>query len=298
MAIIQLAGGRRDAGHMLIKTSRYISNAAVYLTLTIVFVFAMFPVFYTIMGSFKSNQELLAGGSNIIPKIFVVENYTQAWRLGNFQQYTFNSIFMSFFIVAGSIISSTVAGYVFARGDFKYKNILFALVISSMFVSLGSLTLYPTLMIAKFIGINRSLWGVIIIRVLGLNVTNLFIARGYIQTISREIDEAAKIDGCSFFAIFRAIIFPLCKPLVATIGILEFRSSWNDYLLPLVFTLSNPDRMPLVVGVINLKTTGEAASSWNLMLAGASLSMIPMIIIYIIFNRYFIEGLTSGAVKG
>jgi multiple sugar transport system permease protein len=258
----------------------------------------MFPVFYTLMGSFKSNQELLAGGTNIIPKDFVLENYTDAWRLGNFKQYTFNSIFMSTFIVIGSIITSTTAGYVFERGEFKYKNVIFAMVISSMFVSLGSLTLYPTLMIAKAMHINKTLWGVIIIRVFGLNVTNLFISRSYIQSISREIDEAAKIDGCSFFGIFTRIIFPLCKPLIATLGILEFRASWNDYMLPLVFTLSSPERMPLVVGVVNLKTTGEAASSWNLMLAGASLAMIPMIIIYIIFNRYFIEGLTTGAVKG
>ncbi|MDR2933455.1 MAG: carbohydrate ABC transporter permease [Oscillospiraceae bacterium] len=280
------------------KSKRFLSNTVIYILLIIVFIFAMFPVFYTLMGSFKSNQELLAGGTNIIPKDFVLENYTDAWRLGNFKQYTFNSIFMSTFIVIGSIITSTTAGYVFERGEFKYKNVIFAMVISSMFVSLGSLTLYPTLMIAKAMHINKTLWGVIIIRVFGLNVTNLFISRSYIQSISREIDEAAKIDGCSFFGIFTRIIFPLCKPLIATLGILEFRASWNDYMLPLVFTLSSPERMPLVVGVVNLKTTGEAASSWNLMLAGASLAMIPMIIIYIIFNRYFIEGLTTGAVKG
>ena len=280
------------------RAGRIFSNTAIYFILTVMFVFAMFPVFYTIMGSFKSNQELLAGGGNIIPRVFVIENYTTAWRLGNFQQYTFNSLFLSTFIVIGTIFTSTISGYVFDRGEFWFKNVIFIMVVSSMFVSLGSLTLYPTLMIARFLNINRTLWGVIIIRVFGLNVTNMFIARSYIQSISREIDEAAKIDGCSFFGIYRRIIFPLCKPLIATIGILEFRASWNDYLLPLVFTLSSPERMPLVVGVINLKTTGEAASSWNLMLAGASLSMIPMIIIYIIFNRYFIEGLTSGAVKG
>jgi len=258
----------------------------------------MFPVFYTFMGSFKSNQELLAGSGNIIPRMFVTENYSQAWRLGNFKQYTFNSLFLAVFIVIGTIITCTIAGYVFERGEFKFKNLIFLIVVSSMFVSLGSLTLYPTLMVAKALGINRTLWGVIIIRVFGLNVTNVFISRSFIKTISREIDEAAKIDGCSFFGIYYKIIFPLCKPLIATIGILEFRAAWNDYLLPLVFTLSSPERMPLVVGVINLKTTGEAASSWNLMLAGASLSMIPMIAIYIVFNRYFIEGLTSGAVKG
>ena len=147
-------------------------------------------------------------------------------------------------------------------------------------------------------GINRSLWGVIVIRVLGLNVTNLFIARTFIRSISPEIDEAAKIDGCSFFRIYTHIIFPLLKPLIASIGILEFRAAWNDYMMPMVFTLSNPDRMPLVVGVVNLKNSGEAASAWNLMLAGSSLSLIPMILVYIIFNRYFIEGLTSGSVKG
>ena len=145
-------------------------------------------------------------------------------------------------------------------------------------------------MIAKFFGINKSLWGVIIIRVFGLNVTNLFIARAYIRTINYEIDESAMIDGCSFFQIYRRIIFPLLKPLIATIAILEFRHSWNDYLMPMVFTLSNPKRMPPIVGIMELKSSGEAATSWNLMLAGSSIALIPMIAVYLIFNRNFIEG--------
>ena len=172
------------------------------------------------------------------------------------------------------------------------------MVVSSMFVSLGSLTLYPTYMIAKFLGINKSLWGVVIIRVFGLNVTNLFITRSYIRTLSTEIDEAARVDGCSFFSIYTRVIFPLLKPLIATIAILEFRHSWNDYLMPMVFTMSNQNRMPLIVGVMNLKGSGEAASSWNLMLAGSSIALVPMIVVYLMFNRYFIEGLTAGAVKG
>ncbi len=277
---------------------KIIRNSVIYLILIITLIVSIFPVFYTFMASFKGNMEILTSGNSIIPKKFVLDNYIQAWKLGNFSRYTFNSVFMSFFIVTGTIISCTVSGYVFERGRFRGKEILFAMVISSMFVSLGSLTLYPTLMIAKGFHMNQSLWGVIIIRVLGLNVTNLFIARGFIKSISSEIDEAAKIDGCSFFGIYRHIIFPLCKPLIATIGILEFRAAWNDYLMPLVFTLSNPDRMPLVVGVVNLKSSGEAASSWNLMLAGSAISIIPMILVYMIFNRYFIEGLTSGSVKG
>lgn len=279
------------------KQKRLFSNTIIYLILLIISCVTLFPVLYTILGSFKGNMELLAYGNQLFPKKFVLENYAQAWKLGNFKQYTWNSIYMSASIVVGSIVTTTIAGYVFERGKFKGKNIIFAMVVSSMFVSLGSLTLYPTFRIAKVLGINRSLWGVVIIRVFGLNVTNLFITRSYIRTISSEIDEAAKMDGCSFFTIYTRIIFPLLKPLIATIAILEFRHSWNDYLMPMVFTLSNPERMPLIVGIMNLKSGGEAASSWNLMLAGSSIALIPMIIVYIIFNRFFIEGLTAGSVK-
>lgn len=279
------------------KKKKIFSNTVIYLVLLLISCVTLFPVLYTILGSFKGNMELLAYGNQLFPKKFVLENYVQAWKLGNFKQYTWNSIYMTTAIVIGSIFTTTIAGYVFERGRFKGKNIIFTMVVSSMFVSLGSLTLYPTLRIAKVLGINRSLWGVVIIRVFGLNVTNLFITRSYIRTISSEIDEAAKMDGCSFFTIYTRIIFPLLKPLIATIAILEFRHSWNDYLMPMVFTLSNPERMPLIVGIMNLKSGGEAASSWNLMLAGSSIALIPMIIVYIIFNRFFIEGLTAGSVK-
>lgn len=281
--------------HILQRT---LSKLLIYTVLTLVFIVAIFPVLYTLLGSFKGNMELLTEGNRLFPRKFVLDNYKQAWQIANFSQYTLNSLFMSGSIVLGTIISCTIAGYVFERGHFKGKNLIFTLVVSSMFVSLGSLTLYPVFMIAKFFGINKSLWGVIIIRVFGLNVTNLFIARAYIRTISYEIDESAMLDGCSFFQIYHTMILPLLKPLIATIAILEFRHSWNDYLMPLVFTLSNPKRMPLIVGIMELKSSGEAATSWNLMLAGSSIALIPMIVVYLIFNRNFIEGLTAGSVKG
>ena len=281
-----------------VKARKNIPNVMAYAALLIIFCFSTFPVFYTFMASFKSNKEILTAGNLVIPKEFVTENYVRAWNLANFKQYTYNSVFMSVFIVAGVVVTSMVCGYVFSRAHFPGKQFFYYMILSSMFVSLGSLTLYPLLMIARVVNLNRSLWGVIIIRIFAVNTTNVFIARSFIDSIPREIDEAARVDGCSFFRIFLSIISPLCKPLIATVGILTFRSSWNDYLLPMVFTLSNPRRMPLVVGVINLKSSGEAASSWNLMLAGTALSMIPMIVIYAIFNRYFIDGLTSGSVKG
>ena len=270
----------------------------VYLFLAVFFLIAFFPVLFTFLSSFKSNMDILTTGNSLLPKEFVLENYLKAWEMADFSTYTKNSVFLSFFCVIGAIFSSTCCGYAFSRGKFRGKEAIWYLMISSMFVSLGTLTLYPLLMIMKVISLNKSLWGVIIIRVFGMNVTNLFIARGYINTIPAEIDEAARIDGCSFFRIYYNIIFPLCKPLIATVAILAFRSSWNDYMLPMVFTMTDPKRMPLVVGIMRLKSSGAAASSWNLMLAGTAISLIPMMVIYLVFNRYFVTGMTSGAVKG
>ena len=176
------------------KSRRNLSAAVIYVILLILTLFILYPVVYTILGSFKENMELLAYGNRLFPKKFVLDNYRLAWKKGNFSRYAMNSIFMSGSIVIGTIFTTTIAGYVFERGKFKGKDAIFALVVSSMFVSLGSLTLYPTVMVAKAFHINKTLWGVVLIRVFGLNVTNLFITRSYIRSISREIDEAAKVD--------------------------------------------------------------------------------------------------------
>ncbi len=278
--------------------SKNLLKSLVFLILLGITIVSIFPIIYIILASFKTNAEILTSGANIFPKEFLTENYVKAWNLGNFNRYTWNSMYMSFFIVIGSILTATTLAYVFDRGVFVGKKFILGLLLSTMFISLGTSSLFPQLQVAKVFGLHTSLWGVILIRVLGINVTLFFIAKGYLATISKEIDEAAKIDGCGFVRIYWNVIFPLLKPLVATIGLLSFRGAWNDYLLPLVFTMAHPERSPLIVGVISLMSTGEAASSWNLMLAATSIALIPMLIVYLFLNKYFISGLMSGAVKG
>ena len=117
---------------------RILSKTAIYAALTVVFIIAIFPVLYTLFGSFKGNMELLTEGNRLLPRKFVLDNYKQAWRMANFSRYTANSLFMSAAIVAGTIISCTIAGYVFERGHFRGKNLIFTLVVSSMFVSLAA----------------------------------------------------------------------------------------------------------------------------------------------------------------
>ena len=269
-----------------------------YLFLTIMLIFALFPVVYILLSSFKPNADILVGGTQIIPASWHFENYVQAWELANFGVLTMNSVIYTFFIVLGSILTGTVAGYVFSRGRTTFTKVINRMVLFSMFISIGTLALYPQLKLMRSIGITGTLLGPILIRVLGMNATQVFIATGNVDQIPRELDEAARIDGCGFFTTFTRIIFPLLKPLVATIGLLAFRIAWSDYLLPYVFTISKRSTWTLVVGLVNLKSGGESASSWNLMFAGIGISSLPMTVVYLILNKFFIAGLTDGAIKG
>lgn len=275
-----------------------ITKIFIYIFLIFVTLITLLPVIYAFFGSFKNNQELLTSGANLIPKKFVFNNYVQAWNLADFKTYTWNSIYLTFFSVIGVVFTSSMGGYVFARGEFPGKKLLFVLFTGTMFISLGTITLYPKLEIARALHINKSLLGIIIMNVFAVGPTNLFLVRSFVESMPKEIDEAASIDGCNFGKIFFYIIFPLIKPILATIAIITFKNVWNDYLLPMVFTISSPSKAPLVVGVVSLKNTGEGATSWNLMLAGTMISIIPMMTLYLCLNRYFVEGLTNGAVKG
>lgn len=282
------------------KQVRFSSTSIlIYLFLLVVTVITLFPLVYIFLSSFKTNFEIMVGGQHILPqKGWQFNNYRRAWELANFSRYTYNSLYLAFFIVIGCLYTATTAGYVFSRGRTIFTKIIYYMVLASLFVSIGTLSLYPQLSLARKIGLSGSLWGVILIRVFGMNVTQIFLSTSFIDQIPKELDDSAKIDGCTFQTTFFFIIMPLLKPLVATIGLLSFRLAWNDYLLPFVFTISKPMRMPLTVGIVNLKQSGAAASSWDLALAGICISLIPMLVFFIFLNRFFVSGLTEGAIKG
>ena len=267
--------------------------------ITTVFAFLMmYPIIYIILGSFKDNKELLLGGSRLLPQKFVFTNYFQAWQNANFSVYTKNSFFISIGVMFLSVIACSMAGYVFSRKNFKYKELLYSTFVAFMFVNVGSVTLRPLFELAVNLKLNTSLWSVIFIIAGTGQATFIFLCRGFVNSIPKELDEAAKIDGCTFFQIFYKILFPLLKPITATVALLSFRSGWNEYILPLVFTMSKDSLRPLTVGVNMLKNNGDGAAAWNIMFAGATMAIIPMIVIYCFFSNYFMTGMTAGAVKG
>ena len=162
----------------------------------------------------------------------------------------------------------------------------------------GTVTMFPILQITTKIGLNN-LFGLAVVQAFTGGASNLFLTMGYLKTISKDLDDAAKIDGCTFFSIWWRIILPLSKPILATVALMTFRGSWNSYLLPKLMLAGNPKSTTLVVAVVKLQSMGGAgASQYNLMMAGTMLAAMPMIILFLCMNKMFVAGITQGAVKG
>ncbi|MBR1684686.1 MAG: carbohydrate ABC transporter permease [Clostridia bacterium] len=273
-------------------------RALLWLLLVCVSILVIFPVLYIILGSFKENQELLLGGSNIFPQKWITQNYIDAWNQANFAVYTKNSLLLSVGVMVISLVVASMAGYVFSRKHFPGKEVIYGIFTAFMFINVGSVSLRPLYELATKLKINTSLWPVVLFSAGGGQATYIFLCRGYVNSVPKELDEAARIDGCSFFQTYSRIIMPMLKPVLATIAILSFRQGWNEYIMPRVFTMTNDSLRPLTVGVNMLKNAGDGAAAWNIMFAGATIAIIPILVVFICFSRYFMGGLTAGAVKG
>lgn len=271
-------------------------KSLIYLFLGCISIAVIFPIFYSVMGSLKPTMEILTG-TNIIPKTFVWDNYVRAFKEANFSQYTFNSVFISSIVTLFSLFNVCVVGFCLARVNFVGRKLLKALILATMFISLGPMTLAPMIQVVTDLGISRSIWSIILGTVVGVGAP-VFIFEAYFKGQGDEIDEAARIDGCGFFGRFFYIGLPLSKPLMATFAVMFFNHSWNDFFWPYVLTFNNPDIQPLVVAVISLRSVmGEAATEWGLLMAGTSIAIIPVILVYLFTSRWMIQGITEGAVK-
>lgn len=274
----------------------FIAKICAVLFLLIMIVFTLYPIVYTVLGSLKTNAELTAGGS-FLPKSWQFQNYYQAFIQADFVKYTGNSVILAVSTTLLAVITCALAGFIFARRDFTGKKLLLGLYTSMMFISLGSVTLYPIYQFLHDVGLSKSMIG-LILALTGGQAMNVLLVMGFVKGIPKELDEAATIDGCSLFGTFVRIILPLMKPILAVVALFVFRNTWNDYITTLIMTITNPKLQTLTVAVVQLKYSVNAAAEWHIMLAGASIAIIPILIVYLLCNKQFIEGLTAGAVKG
>lgn len=279
---------------------------ALYTFLVLMVIITVIPLLYTASASLKTNFEIAQGGINLIPEEPTFDNFKTVWGMtgtgvkakATYADYTVNSIKVSCLSVVFVVVFTSMASYCFERGNFPGRKFLYWLFMATMFIGAGTITIFPVLQITSKLRLNN-IPGLALVQFATAGASNLFLTMGYLKTISHDLDDAAKIDGCSFFATWWRIILPLSKPILATVALMTFRSSWNNYLLPNLMLSGDQSKMTLVVAVVKLQSSGGAgASQYNLMMAGTMLALMPMLILFLCMNKMFVAGITQGAVKG
>ncbi len=278
-----------------IRPAKAMARAGLWVFLIVVAGFTLFPIVMAFLGSAKTNLELTTGAS-FLPREWRFDNYARAWESANFARFTWNSIFVSVFTTLGTLIVATMAAYAVGRTNFRGKRFYLVLQSCTLFISIGAVVLRPQFDLMVGLGLQRSLWGVIII-LISAHATVFFMLIGFVRAIPKELDEAALIDGCNFYTVYFRIILPLLTPALGVTALWTFRGAWNEYILPLVFTMTQPNLQTLTVGLAALKYGVGDATEPQLMLAGACLSMLPILIVYVFANKSFMQ-VTSGSVKG
>lgn len=221
------------------------------------------------------------------------ENYVTAWNLG-IRNYLGNSIILSVSVVVGDILLSVIAAYVFARYQFPGKGLLFGLVLALMMVP-GILLLVPRYLLIRDLRLLDTFWAVILPSVLGSNAFQIIVMRTFFQSLPEELFEAARLDGGGHRILLLKITLPLSTAIISSMAILRFNGAWNDLIWPLL-VLNRDELRPISVGLVML-SSGAGAPEIGVQMAGSVIASIPMIVIFIVGMRSFIDGLSAGAIK-
>ncbi len=268
---------------------------AIVLTVGLVMIY---PLVWMIMSSFKETNSIFATAGNLIPEKFVLENYINGWKgFGNVSFGTFfkNSLFITVIATIGTVMSSALVAFGFSRFQFRGSKLLFAAMLVSMMLPA------QVLMIPQYLWYQKLGW---VGTYLPLIVPYFFAVQGFfvylminfINGIPQDLDEAAKIDGCSYYGIFGRIILPLIKPALVTAGIFSFMWRWDDFLSALLY-IKDSSKYPVSLA-LKLFCDPGSSSDYGAMFAMATLSILPAVIIFIFFQKYLVEGIATSGLKG
>jgi multiple sugar transport system permease protein len=246
-----------------------------------------------LISAVKGPSELLSIPPTLFPKEFHFENYVEAINYIPFFRYMFNTLVIATFAVIGAMISNSLVSYGLSRIDWKGRDLLFYLVIATMFIP------FPVTMIALFdIFAKVKLINTYVPLTLPYFVgsaTQIFMMRQYLMGIPKEISDAGIIDGANEFQIFVRLILPIMRPVIAVVAIFTAVASWNDFLTPLIY-LHQEDIYPISIGLQLFRS--EHGLEYQLLMAASSMVALPVVVIFLCFQKFFVEGITIGAVKG
>ncbi|KQL48316.1 sugar ABC transporter permease [Brevibacillus choshinensis] len=253
---------------------------------------ALYPIALMIASSFKTNMEIFANPLSL-PSSFHFETYQKLWEAVPFADFLWNSIFVSGMSVLMITVFSAMAAFYLARFSFKWTAALYFFFLLGLMIPI-KLGIVPLFILMKNLGLLNSLWSLILIYTASGIPIAVFILTGFFRTLPVELEEAARIDGCSNFQVFWRVLLPLIRPALATVVIINFIHAWNDFFFPLIF-IQKETLKTIPVGMMVL--FGEYETDWSLLFAGLTLSALPMIGVFLLASRQFMEGLTAGAVK-
>lgn len=253
----------------------------------------LYPFAWMISASLKKPIEIFRDGLGLFPKELQWENYARAWSDAGFGKYMFNTIFLTLGTTSLALFQCTLVGYVLGRYKFIGKKVVLGVLVATLFVPTGY-TIIPLVKLAEALGLLNSIWGMIAVMGGAGHTTAILLIMGYFNRMPKELEEAAILDGAGFVTIFSRVMLPLARPIIATITLLTFLNSWNNFFIPLVFTFSQPDLRTLSVGMLAFVGTHE--TDWSGMAAGATISLLPVMLLFLFMQRYYVEGL-AGAVK-
>jgi len=275
-----------------------ITGKILYHLFVVAFGFIMiYPVLWMISGSFKDNAEILRGSLNLIPKEPKMSNYATGWR--GFSGISFATFFgNSFWITAvatiGTVISSSLVAYALSRIRFKAKKLWFTCMLATMMLP-GQVIMIPSFLIWHKLGLTNTYVPLILPYFCG-QAFFIYQMMQFMQGIPRELDEAATIDGCSKYTIYTHIILPLLKPSIVTTVIIQFYWKWDDYMGPLLY-LNRPQSYTASLA-IKLFADSASTTDYGAMFAMSTLSLIPVFLIFLFFNRYLVQGIGTSGLKG
>jgi multiple sugar transport system permease protein len=269
------------------------SRRWLYVVLTLGFVAVITPFVWMILGSFKGEGELLKVPPTWWPESATLDNYRDLFNKESFLRYFFNSTLVAVCVTIGNLIFCSMVGYALAKLTFRGKKVVFLLVMGTLLIP-SMVTFVPLFVLVANLGLIDSYPGLI----LPFLVTpfGVFLMRQFIIGLPDELLDAGRVDGASEFRIFRQIILPLCGPGLATLGILTFLGSWNNFLWPLV-AAQTQDYYTLPVALALFSTGQNVTPHYGILLAGATVVVVPIVIVFLIFQRRFIEGIATTGIK-
>ncbi|WP_430206269.1 carbohydrate ABC transporter permease [Paenibacillus illinoisensis] len=274
-------------------TRKKTTDVMLFVVILIFAILFFFPIFFNLMSAFKSNSEIMRNALSL-PTSLYLENFKYLLTETEFPRAILNSLILTVVSIVMQILIIPMAGYAIERRNARWTNFVFLYFLAGMMIPFQAYMI-PLFKELKMLGLYGSLAGPILVYIAGAIGFGCLLYTSFVKGIPKEIEEAAEIDGCSRYSIFWKIVFPLLGPVTASMIILNGLGIWNDFLMPMLVL---PSGEPKTMVVEIYRYIGEFSSRWDMIFAGTALSVVPVLIVFVALQRYFVKGISAGATKG